>query len=52
MVKSEVENGMEVEVWGLVMVVCIFAAMRNLLDDSGFVVAECKLGSKLGSNKG
>jgi hypothetical protein len=33
-VKSEVENAMATEVWGLVMIDTFFKAMKSLLGDS------------------
>ena len=42
--KSEVENIMEAEIGGLVMVIGVFVAMRNLLGVSDFVAAVCKWG--------
>jgi hypothetical protein len=44
MVKSVTENVMEAETNGLVMVVQFWAAIRNLLSDSGYVAAVCKWG--------
>jgi hypothetical protein len=38
----EVKNVMKAETSGLVMVLRIFAAMRNWLGDSGFIAAVCK----------
>jgi hypothetical protein len=42
MAKLETKNVMEVETSELVMVAQFFAAMRNLLDDSGFIAVVCK----------
>jgi hypothetical protein len=42
MVKSEPENVVKAESRGLVMVVRVLAAMRNLLGDLGLKVAVCK----------
>jgi hypothetical protein len=44
MVKSEMENIMKAGASGLIMVVRVFAAMRNLLGISGFVAAVSKWG--------
>jgi hypothetical protein len=48
MVKSEAENAMKAKARGLVMVVQVFAVVRNLLGDSGFIAAVCKWGRQLG----
>ena len=42
MVKSKMENVMEVEIGGLIMVIGAFATMKNLLGVSGFIAAVWK----------
>jgi hypothetical protein len=47
MMKSEAENVMESETSGLVIVVRIFATVRNWLGDLEFIAVVCKWGREL-----
>jgi hypothetical protein len=50
MVKSEAENAMKDKTRGLVIVVQVFAVVRDWLGDLGFIAAVCKWGRQLTRN--